>query len=170
MRRINEAFRVLGDGERRRVYDRQLAGSPPVQGGVSVRNGITRVDPRLLDPEYLTVRRHQQEAAIGARQSRAVNLVPWVGVLCLLAAIFIFTAYATRTEGPAETEVPGPDVGVSANACVRIIEGPTLLEVPCDRINDGRVIGARLPDGVCPVLTRREVSLDADTIVCLGAS
>lgn len=168
MRRINEAFRILGDRDRRRDYDRQLAGAPAVEGGVSVRDGVTRVDPRLLDPDYLTARRHRQEAVISTSHSRMMNLVPWVGFLCLLAAIFIFTAYATRSDGPAEIEVPGPDIGVRANACVRIIQGPTLLEVPCDRINDGRVIGARLPEGSCPALTVREISLDADTIVCLG--
>lgn len=170
MRRVNEAFRVLGDDERRRVYDRQLIGAPAVEGGVSVRDGVTRVDPRLIDPEYLTARRLRQEAAISTTHSRMMNLVPWAGFLLLLAAIFIFTAYASRTVDPAEIEIPGPDLGVRANACVRIIEGPTLLEVPCDRINDGRVIGARLPDGVCPALTQREVSLDAETIVCLGVS
>ncbi len=167
MRSVNEAFRVLGNDERRTVYDRGLVGSNAPRNGVSMEGGVTRIDARLLDPEYLAARRRRQDDAISVRHSRMMSIIPWLGFLGLVAAIFVFTAYATRTDGPAQPLVPSPDLGVPAGACVRVIQGPTLLEVPCDGINDGRVIGARFPDGFCPAQTRVERALDEEVIVCL---
>jgi hypothetical protein len=168
MREVNEAFRVLGDSGRRAEYNRQLAHKLTGSGRISVDEGITRIDPRLLDPEYVAARRNRQEQAISTHHSRMMNVIPWFGFLGLLLLIFVFTAYANRGGVVEPIVVPGPNVGVQANACVRLLEGPSLVEVPCDRVNDGRVIGARFPDGTCPApLTTREISLSADTIVCL---
>ncbi len=168
MRGVNEAFRVLGNRERRQQYNRELEGQATGSGRVTVDDGVTRIDPRLLDPEYLTARRQRQEEAITSHHSRMMKFVPWGGFLGLLVMIFVFTAYATGGTVIEPVVLPGPDVGVTANACVRLMQGPSLLEVPCDRINDGRVIGARFPDGTCPApLTTAEISLSEDLIVCL---
>ncbi len=167
MREVNEAFRVLGDKARRVAYDGSFGSGAAGSGRVTVDDGITRIDPRLLDPEYLVARRRQQEDSISAHHSRMMNVIPWLGFLALLAGIFVFTAYATRTENVAPVDFPGPEIGVSANACVRFIQGGSLTEVPCNRVNDGQVIGARFPDGVCPPFTNREISISDDRIVCL---
>lgn len=168
MRGVNEAFRVLGNKERRQQYNRELDGASTGSGRITVDDGVTRIDPRLLDPEYLQARRHAQEQVISTQHSRMMKFIPWGGFLGLLLLIFVFTAYATGGTVVEPVVLPGPDVGVTANACVRLMQGPSLIEVPCDRINDGRVIGARFPDGTCPApLTTDEIRLDADTIVCL---
>ena len=172
MRDVNEAFRVLGNAERRRDYDNELIhgglGNGHVgTGRVSTDDGVTRIDPRLLDPEVLARRRQRQEEALSAHHSRMMNVIPWIGFLGILAAIFIFTAYATRPASVEPIPFPGPDIGVAANSCVRLMQGGSLTEVPCDRVNDGRVIGARFPDGVCPAFTNREISLSNDRVVCL---
>ncbi len=168
MRGVNEAFRVLGNNERRQQYNRELDGASTGSGRITVDDGVTRIDPRLLDPEYLQARRQAQEQVISTQHSRMMKFVPWGGFLGLLLLIFVFTAYATGGSVVEPVVLPGPDVGVAANSCVRLMQGPSLIEVPCDRINDGRVIGARFPDGTCPApLTTDEIRLDADTIVCL---
>ena len=96
----------------------------------------------------------------------------YVFAIGVLAAIFVFTAYQTaggsdEAEVPVFT-VPGPDIGVDANACVRILAGGALLEVPCDGARDGVVIGARLVDGVCPAGTVRESLVKPGVVACLA--
>lgn len=169
MRNVNEAFRVLGDGQRRQQYNRELSDGMAGSGRITVDEGVTRIDPRLLDPEYLTARRRRQEQEVSTQQTRMMNVIPWVGFLGLLVAIFVFTAYATGGGTVQPVELPGPDIGVQANACVRLIEGPSLIEVPCNRINDGRVIGAaEVPGGQCPApLTTNEIRLSETVVVCL---
>lgn len=178
MRRVNQAWEVLGDRDSREAYDRQvvprLTGvSYPGSTGAGVRtdDGVIRIDPRLLDPDYLTARRDAQFQEISARSSFILRAVPLVAVLGFLVAIFVFTAYARESEGPVtQSTVAGPNLGsgISANDCVSVISGPALLEVPCSA-NSVRVIGARLADGSCPLGTDRDVQLTNGAIVCLDA-
>ncbi len=169
MRRVNEAWRVLGDRDERRAYDRRLSGVPANGAGVRIDDGVTRIDPRLLDPSLLDHRRRVAEAEADAKKVAFLRYVPWVTFLGLLAAIFVFTAVQTgRDSSPPPTTVAGPDLGVPANACVRRIAGGGLLEVPCDGPRDGVVIGARLPDGICPNGTALEVQVKADLVACLA--
>lgn len=174
MRAVNEAWRVLGDSERRALFDRLRSRTPRPTGGrsegITVDDGIIRIDPRLLDPEFLAARRRQHEAEIATSQAVVLRSVPWLALGGLLVAIFIFTAFARSPEAPPATTVPGPALGVDAGACVRIATGPSLVAVPCDggSLYDGRVIGARLEDGICPTGTVREVPLTVNKIACLG--
>ncbi|MGI9594824.1 MAG: J domain-containing protein [Acidimicrobiales bacterium] len=178
MRRVNQAWSVLGDKVSREAYDRQLiphgGGHPGSTGATGIRtdDGVTRIDPRLLDPEFLTARREAQLSEISSRSSFILRAAPLLAVLGFLLAIFVFTAYA-RDSGDqiTATTVPGPNLGagIAANDCVVVTSGPALLEVPCTATADGRVFGARLPDGVCPLGTDREVELSNGSIVCLDA-
>ncbi|MEL7158101.1 MAG: J domain-containing protein [Actinomycetota bacterium] len=180
MRRLNQAWEVLGDVERRKRYDvelRRASGSTsrPARpmGGATVPDddGVIRIDPRLLDPSFLAARRHVQSDEISNRTSFILRVAPVVALLGLLGAIFVFTAYARDgAETAVTTTVPGPRLGagIEANDCVSVLTGPSLLERPCGPTADGRVIGARLPDGVCPAGTVREVELSNGAIACLG--
>lgn len=176
MRQVNEAWAVLGNKERRAAYDRQIVPQAPPPGsrpGVDTTDGVTRIDPRLLDPEFLAARREAQFEQVSARQSLVLRVTPMLVVLGLLAAILVFTAYARDTvTGTTETTVPGPSLGagIAANDCVVVTSGPALLEVPCGSSSAERVIGARLPDGVCPLGTVRDVELSNGSIVCLASS
>lgn len=175
MRRVNQAWEVLGDKESRQAYDRQLVPHGDQRstgtGGAGIRtdDGVTRVDPRLLDPEYLAARREAQLQDISTRTSFILRAVPLVAVLGFLIAIFVFTAYARDAVDPAtQSTVAGPNLGagIAANDCVAVMSGPSLLEVPCNTTAE-RVIGARLPDGACPLGTERDVELSNGAIVCL---
>lgn len=179
MRRVNLAWEVLGDPARRRIYDlelRQGISRSPGSAGAGAQtgvgpDGVVRIDPRLLDPTYLAARRHAQANEIADRSSLILRAAPLVVVLALLGAIFVFTAYARDNPDPTtETTAPGPNLGagIEANDCVTVIEGPALLERDCGPGAAGRVIGARLPDGECPVGAVREVELINGAIVCLA--
>ncbi len=175
MRRVNEAWEVLGNKQRRADYDRRLR-PPSTNGqrpGMETIDGVTRIDPRLLDPEFLAARREAQFEQISTRTSLVLRAAPILAVLGLLAAILVFTAYARDSvDRPTAPTVPGPSLGagIAANDCVVVTSGPALLEVPCTATADGRVIGARLPDGACPLGTIRDVELSNGSIVCLGAA
>lgn len=170
MRAVNEAWRVLGDDARRRRYDTERTGQVPDRSQyVRTEDGVTRIDPRLLDPEFLAARRQAQEEAIEDNHSAALRVVPMLALFVLLVGIFVFTAYANGRAGTGPTDtVPGPAIGVEAGACVRILPGPQLLELPCDGLIDGRVVGAHEPGGVCPAVAIRTVELSNGITVCLG--
>lgn len=175
MRKLNEAWAVLGDGANRRRYDRELAalasGATTVGEAVQSDGGVTRIDPRLLDPEFLAARRRLMEEDNDTRHSGVVRTITVLGFFGLLAGIFIFTAYANGSSGTAPTTTfPAPDlgIGIDAGACVRQMSDGSLQERSCADLNDGRVIGARELEGTCPNGTVRELLLPNDLVVCLG--
>ncbi|MDH3684202.1 MAG: J domain-containing protein [Acidimicrobiia bacterium] len=175
MRRVNEAWEVLGEAESRRDYDRRIGGSgAAVAGSGGIRNddGVIRIDPRLLDPEFVAARRHAQFDEISNRSSAVLRVAPILALLGLLAVIFVYTAYARGGgESATTTTFPGPSLGtgIEAGTCVSVIGGPSLLARPCDANADGLMIGAREPDGVCPLGTVRDVELANGAIACLAA-
>lgn len=178
MRRINQAWEVLGDVERRHAYDqrqtvlRKAAATPPPSTGVRTDDqGVTRIDPRLLNPEFLQSRRQAQVEEIANRHGVAIRMVPVLAVVGMLVGIFVFTAYATRTGGSTSpTTAQGPRLGpnIEAADCVSVTSGPALIEVPCTA-NATRVVGARFQDGSsCQAGTTREVTLSNGIVACLG--
>ena len=181
MRRVNEAWSVLGQADSRRAYDQQLIArtsgrtSDPFRMPPRFEDDdprIRRIDPRLIDPDFLAARRDLQLNEISDRSAMAVRAFPVLVVLALLIGIFVVTAYAdNRGDAAPNTTVPGPSLGagIEANDCVDIIGGPSLLEVPCTATADGLVIGAHLGDGSCPLGTVRELELSNGVWVCLGA-
>jgi len=177
MRKLNEAWSVLGDEGNRKTYDRELAGlrsgASTVGEAVQTKGGIPRIDPRLLDPEFLAARRRLVEEDTDARHSGILRTITVVGFFGLLAGIFIFTAYANGSSGTAPTTTfPAPDlgIGIDAGSCVRFMSGGALQERECDAPNDGRILGVREDEAsaACPAATTRQVSLPNELILCLG--
>lgn len=178
MRKLNEAWSVLGDGSRRNAYDRELAGlrseATTVGEAVHTDNGVTRIDPRLLDPEFLASRRRLMEEDSEVRHSGILRTLTVVSFFGLLGAIFIFTAYANGSSGTAPTTTfPAPDlgIGIDAGSCVRFMSGGAMQERDCASPNDGRILGVRVDEGsaACPAATTRQVTLPNELIVCLGS-
>ena len=175
MRDVNQAWSILGEKDERAAYDQQLVARSSAFGdradGVETDPRVLRIDPRLLDPEFLAARRDAQLNEISGRSAVAVRALPVLLVLGLLVGIFVFSAYADRSDdGSPVTTVPGPALGagIEANDCVVVMSGPSLLEVPCTATADGAVIGAHMGEGSCPLLTIREVELSNGVWVCLG--
>lgn len=177
MRKLNDAWAVLGDPARRRSYDRELASlssdARTVGEAVRTENGVPRIDPRLLDPEFLAARRRMMEQDVESRHSGALRTLTVVGFFGLLAGIFIFTAYANGSSGTApSTTFPAPDlgIGIEAGSCVRFMSDGVPQARECDGPNDGRVIGVRADEfsAACPAGTIRQVTLPNELIVCLG--
>lgn len=174
MRRVNDAWRVLGEVESRRAYDRELkmavSGATTLGGAVTVDAGVPRIDPRLLDPDFLAARRRVQQDEVEVRHAGVLRVITVVGFSALLIGIFIFTAYANDSSAPVvATTIPGPEIGVEAGSCVRQLSDGQLLNVPCSGSSDGRVIGAREVDGSCPAGTTRELLLPNGIVACLGS-
>ncbi len=181
MRDINEAWHVLGSAPRRRAYDGRRSASPrPTDSGVEgirVDDGITRIDPRLLDPDFIAARRYAQLDEISIQHGMIVRALPLLAVLALLGGILVVTAYAAGGGGEAETTVTsvtlaGPSLGsgIDGGDCVSVASGPSLIERPCDALAAGRVIAAHQAGGAtCPEqVTIREVELTNGWTACLG--
>ena len=177
MRKLNEAWSVLGDADTRKRYDRELAGlrseATTVGEAVQTDGGVPRIDPRLLDPEFLAARRRLMEEDTDARHSGILRTLTVVGFFGLLAGIFIFTAYANGSSGTAPTTTfPAPDlgIGIDAGSCVRFMSGGALQERECDSLNDGRILGVREDEGsaACPAGTTQQRTLPNELILCLG--
>ncbi len=171
MRRVNEAWRVLGDQQRRTTYDYSLAGpvSSPRPGVQTSADGVTRIDPRLLDPEFLAARRRSQVDAVQYKNSWMLRALPMVAFIALIAGIIVFTAYA-RTPGTAitTTTFPGPDIGIDPGACVRRLPDAGLLALPCDGNEDGVLIAVTMPGVACPAGTKLTQPVRDGMTACLG--
>jgi len=175
IRLVNEAWEVLGNKQARLEYDRRIGTrattSSSVQTGADNPDGVIRIDPRLLDPAYMAARRQTQQSYQATKRSRVLTVAPLVALVGLLVAIFVFTAYANQDNNTTTpSTLPGPQLGegIEANDCVTVMGGGSLIERPCDATAHGQIIGVRMPEGVCPTGTVREVSLSNGLIVCLG--
>jgi len=192
MRRVNEAWKVLGSLESRQVYDRELIGlaSESHRRGVQTSGGVTRIDPRYLDPEVLAGRRQRQQDRTSHRSAVVMRLAPVVAILSVLVGVLIFTAYARDDTEPASSisnagTVSGADgltqdssatgdqtksmgAGIDPGDCVSLLAGGSLLERPCGPGAIGKVIGPRPNGESCPITTAREVLLSTGVVVCLG--
>ena len=180
MRRVNEAWSVLSQQASREAYDRRLLNTPPPlvdragqSPGIHTTEGVTRVDPRLLDPEFLAARRDAQLNEISNRSAVAIRIGPVLAVIGLLVAVFVFTAYADRgdVDQVSPTIAPAPPLGggIEAFDCVVVTSGPALLEVPCTSPATERVVGAHAAGGSCPPATLRSVTLTNGVTACLAS-
>ena len=115
MAELNEAWRVLRDPERRRTYD---AGLPGANGGAAAERGGVRVwDDQL-----------EVSPPVAARGGRGLLVAVMLGIL---AAIFVFTAFARTPE--TRPAAPRVDGYLSVGDCVAARPG-MVVEVTIDGI------------------------------------
>lgn len=154
MREVNEAWRVLGDADRRRAYDddqRRASGRPisPSQAGRS-RSSVPAVADDDDDDDLVEV-----AGDMGLVQAGLFRHGPWVALVVIFAVIFVVTAYATSSK-----EVDEP-TGSQVGSCVDVAVGPSTTVVPCDGPHELRIV-TRIPDGGrCPDGTeKRRLAVD----------
>jgi hypothetical protein len=116
MQEVNESWRVLGDPGLRRRYDAELdpVGTARARWAVDDDRFATRPDGTM--PEALESLEPTE---------RVIRGLPWIILIVVLFAIFVFTAYAV-TGNPASTQ-PGTGVG----GCVTVADGPTVQPASC---------------------------------------
>jgi hypothetical protein len=147
MQQINEAWRVLGNPRRRRRYDLERA---PQERFVSRSDGTMPAD-NLFDNDPL------EEIDTTTRLIRGL---PWMILVFVMFAIFVFTAYAVT--GGASTK-PTPNAG----SCVTIASGPEVVSAPCDASNARRVIAIVQSSQPCPARSERLVPVSGALVYCL---
>jgi curved DNA-binding protein CbpA len=135
MQDVNEAWRVLRDAGTRAAYDRSLR-AVPVPLHVRNASGASR-SPNVGD-DWLDRPYPRRAAQPGDLSVALVRAAPWLAVLAVLAAIFVFTAYA-KSRGTS-TDLVGK--------CI-VIENAMAEEVPCDAPNEGRVVGIVDQQNLC---------------------
>lgn len=142
MRRLNDAWRVLGDPARRRDYDRTLAPPPPAARDDGA-DGAEEEEP---------------EATPAGRPHVPALLV----VVALLVAIVVVTAYASSPQAP--------DRGTSpVGRCLVVRPGYEAFE-QCGPGQRDEVVAEVRPDQACPPGTARHQVQQRSQIVCLARS
>lgn len=161
MREINAAWETLGEPARRRSYDETLRSTRRPSGSVA-SSARSRAVPGSVDQEedgdLVDVM-----GDLGPLQAHVVRGLPWLVLLGLFGAIFVFTAYATAGRSSRAPVTPRQPT-VSAGACLRVRSGPTppaTVEVSCARPHDVKVV-SRVEERIqCPADTeRRRLSTD----------
>lgn len=152
MRDVNEAWRVLRDPSTRSRYDRGLMGSPA--SGPLFEAGF---DDGGHDDDLVDV-----APGAGVIPAPVIRGLPWVLVLGVLLAIFVFTAYALgggREPDPPPTGVVG--------TCIGSLPAAVTTSVPCDDPTAQRIVAMVRGDERCPSGTNRFAQLDKPDDLCL---
>ncbi len=153
MREVNEAWRVLGDPARRRRYD---AERDPV---TSVRQRWERPDERFVSRPDGTM---PEELGHVDGASRVIRGLPWMVLVVVLFAIFVFTAYAV-SGGSASTPAPAG----SATSCVSVQPGPSVQAVDCGTSGARKVVAHVSLSEPCPAGTERLQTTTSAFAYCL---
>jgi len=124
MQDVNEAWHVLGNPRRRRKYD--LETQPETQF-VSRADGTMPAEIVFAEEDATT---------------RLVKGLPWLVLVVIMFAIFVFTAYAATGGGGA------------AGTCVKS-DGTTVTNVACDTPDARRVLSTVDVAQPCPPGTER---------------
>lgn len=134
MQELNEAWRVLGDAGRRSDYDRSIV------GGASPRRDDPGGQP-VDDDDRPFVHPPARPGDVGISMVRGL---PWVAVLMVLMAIFVFTAFAGGDDDdpPSASELIG--------SCVHLQPGGVVSKVPCNGPSDGLVVLVVVRSSQCP--------------------
>ena len=143
MQEVNEAWRILRDPTSRAAYDRALQ---PVEDEDEDVDDLDRpFHAPLAEPGDL-----------GVSLARAI---PWVAILTVLFAIFVFTAFAggDRTDDAADDLV---------GRCVVTGSASSVRPVPCDGPNEGQVVLIVDQASLCPRDSTPQ-AIEGDRWLCL---
>jgi hypothetical protein len=149
MQELTEAWRVLGDAGRRRRYDREIGG--PTSAADDAARFVTRTDGTF--PE---------EIEVIDPTVRLIRGLPWIALVIVLVAIFVFTAYAA-TGGSSKRQ---PATGSGVERCVAL-GGDSPAAAPCDVPGARTVVTEIVPSAACPPGTEAVAGQAGVTVLCL---
>lgn len=133
MQDVNEAWRVLRAPASRAAYDARLAGPSgprrPNGAGPARRPPGPDVD---LDPRPY----YERPEGMVDPSASIIRSLPWMVVLVVLGAIFVFTAFAGGGGGGPRSRPSSSDL---VGRCVQSQQGIGVVAVPCDGPSEGRV-------------------------------
>jgi curved DNA-binding protein CbpA len=141
MQEVNEAWRVLRDPMTRAAYDRSLSTRRQAWRPVPSAESAGSVDDDDLDDLDIPF-----EAPLAEPGDLTVSLaraLPWVAIIFVLMAIFVFTAFAG---GRADDDGPRSLDG----RCVSSGSASAVRAVPCEGPNDGQVVLIVDRASLCP--------------------
>jgi hypothetical protein len=142
IREVNEAWHVLGNPRRRRRYD--LERTPEARF-------VTRTDGTM--PSDIGFGQTGEVGEIDGT-ARLIRGLPWMIIVVVLFAIFVFTAYAAT----------GGDTAV--RSCIRTT-GAVVTDAPCGGPGARRVIATVLTTQACPAGSERFQPSSGSTVYCL---
>jgi hypothetical protein len=160
MARLNEAWRVLGDPARRTTYDADRRDSVGSVRGEPAPPRASRFDATSAE----SARPYASEIGRGPRRWPAISLM----LIGAMAAIFVFTAYATNVHSGDVPPVTSPRL-LDANMCVNV-QGGRVVETPCGRTHYGVVKSVIARDARCPAGTEGHYSNDGEHYVCISTA
>jgi hypothetical protein len=147
MQEVNEAWRVLGNQRRRRRYDLERA---PQKMFVSRTDGTMPADSlRAFEDEEIDT------------TTRLIRGLPWMILVFVLFAIFVFTAYATSGGSIGN---PSPS---SPGQCVAVTDGPAVTPVACGSPGARIVVGEVDTTQQCPLGSERLQPAVGSRVYCL---
>jgi hypothetical protein len=147
MREVNEAWRVLGNPRRRRRYDLERAPE---------RMFVSRSDGTMPSDVLLSVDEIDGTA-------RLIRGLPWMILVFVLFAIFVFTAYAA-TGGGKTTPIPSNNLA----RCVEVGAGPTVASAACGAPGARLVVAQVDTNQPCPVGSERLQPATGPVVYCLA--
>ena len=144
MQEVNEAWRVLGNPRRRRRYD--LERSPETRF-------VTRSDGTM--PHDVVLEEIDSTA-------RLIRGLPWMILIFVMFAIFVFTAYAATGGGKT---IPVPSNNLAR--CVAVGTGPTVSPSTCGSPGARLVVSMVDTNQPCPLGSERLQPATGTTVYCL---
>lgn len=149
MQEVNEAWRVLGHPGRRHRYD--------VSRGARWDRGASPASAWAVDAGL--DRATEQDGPVDG-PARMLRGLPWMLLLAVLGAIFVFTAYASG--GRDVTGTSGDD-----GTCVVVAPGPVARPEACGQRGSRLVVASVTGSQVCPAGTERLQPIDRAGALCL---
>jgi hypothetical protein len=177
MAALNAAWWVLRDPGRRAMYDADLRAARPVSHG-SARTGSSgasgrttgQASGRATGADVPSGRRSGAGEADTARTdttrtdtARRIRGLPWVLLLVVFAALFVFSAFARSGSSPGDTDI---DNLLSPGSCLVVPGNGLATEAPCSGDHDA-VVERLVPfDFPCPVSLFEVRVMGATARVC----
>jgi hypothetical protein len=162
MRDVNEAWRVLGDADRRGRYDADHRSGRSFSGRAArhAGPGVPR-SPEVAPEDLVDV-----APEMGPVQAHVIAGLPWVVLLVVFGLIFVVTAYASADRDPDPPVVTGEEGRMGS--CLRVAPGPATVSMPCDGAGARRLVARVEPDGECPEGSEPRRLVDDGRIDCLA--